>query len=139
MNKHKKTLIASAVAGALPFVAALASLAFRPALLLGIEGDALAHSVDSKLPSIGATCGTSEQSLCACSGLRLCRRQWAIRQRRGRDMQGSALATLVGEIEGNSLLQRFKKLVKRVAGGKAAGQLWNVRPVAAVLNMDTRG
>jgi hypothetical protein len=38
---------------ALLFLALIASLALRPALLLGIDGAALAHSVDSKLPSIG--------------------------------------------------------------------------------------
>lgn len=38
---------------ALLFLALLAALAFRPALVLGINGNTLAHSVDSKLPSIG--------------------------------------------------------------------------------------
>jgi hypothetical protein len=45
-------LVATAAAAAV-FLVLLATLAFRPALLLGIEGDALAHSVDSRLPSIG--------------------------------------------------------------------------------------
>ena len=34
-------------------MALLATLAFRPAVVLGVNGHALAHSVDSNLPSVG--------------------------------------------------------------------------------------
>jgi hypothetical protein len=53
MGRRKRAVIGALAAAAVLVLAVLASLALRPALLLGIEGDALAHSVDSKLPSIG--------------------------------------------------------------------------------------
>lgn len=59
-----------------------------------------------------------------------------IRQGRGRNVQRVALLALVSEIEGNALLQGLEKLVQGVAGGEAAGKLWNVCPVAAFLDVD---
>jgi hypothetical protein len=50
-------------------------------------------------------------------------------------MQGAALLALVGEIEGNSLLERLKQLVQGVPRRKATGQFGNVSPIAAVLAM----
>jgi hypothetical protein len=53
MQRRKQAILAAAAVVALGVVALLAALAFRPALVLGTDGDALAHSVDSRLPSIG--------------------------------------------------------------------------------------
>lgn len=53
MQRRKQAIVAVAATTALLFLALLASLVFRPALVLGIDGGTLAHSVDSKLPSIG--------------------------------------------------------------------------------------
>jgi hypothetical protein len=53
MPKRKQAILVAGATAALLFVALLAVLTFRPALVLGIDGGALAHSVDSKLPSIG--------------------------------------------------------------------------------------
>jgi hypothetical protein len=41
------------------------------------------------------------------------------------------LLALIGQVERYALLQGLEKLVQGVAGGKAAGKLWNVCPVAA--------
>ncbi|HET7484313.1 MAG TPA: hypothetical protein VFJ64_02945 [Solirubrobacterales bacterium] len=53
MQRRKQAILAAAAAVAIGVVALLAVLAFRPALVLGVDGGTLAHSVDSKLPSIG--------------------------------------------------------------------------------------
>jgi hypothetical protein len=53
MQRRKLAILAVAATVATGVVALLAVLAFRPALLLGIDGATLAHSVDSRLPSIG--------------------------------------------------------------------------------------
>jgi hypothetical protein len=53
MQRRKQAILGVAAAAALLILVLLASLAFRPALLLGIDGNALAHSVDSKLPAVG--------------------------------------------------------------------------------------
>jgi hypothetical protein len=53
MQRRKQAIVVIAAAAALLFLALLASLAFRPALIPGVDGDALAHSVDSKLPAVG--------------------------------------------------------------------------------------
>jgi hypothetical protein len=53
MQRRKRAILVAGAAAALLFVALLAVLTFRPATVLGIDGGALAHSVDSKLPSIG--------------------------------------------------------------------------------------
>ena len=53
MQRRKQAIVVVAATAALLFVALLASLVFRPAVVLGIDGGTLAHSVDSKLPSIG--------------------------------------------------------------------------------------
>jgi hypothetical protein len=53
MGRRKRAAIVAMATLAVLVIAVLASLAFRPALLLGIEGNALARSVDSKLPSVG--------------------------------------------------------------------------------------
>jgi len=53
MQRRKQAILVAATTIALLFLALLASLAFRPAVMLGIDGETLAHSVDSKLPSIG--------------------------------------------------------------------------------------
>lgn len=53
MQKRKQAILAVGATVAIGVVALLAALAFRPALVLGADGGTLAHSVDSKLPSIG--------------------------------------------------------------------------------------
>jgi hypothetical protein len=53
MGRHEQTVIVVIATVALLFLATLAVLVFRPALILGIDGATLAHSVDSRLPSIG--------------------------------------------------------------------------------------
>jgi len=53
MQRRKQAILVAGAMVALLFVAFLVVLAFRPALVLGIDGGTLAHSVDSKLPSIG--------------------------------------------------------------------------------------
>ena len=54
-------------------------------------------------------------------------------------MQRTSFRALLGKIERDSLLQRLEELVKGIPGRETAGQLRNNRPVAAVLDMDTRG
>lgn len=54
-------------------------------------------------------------------------------------MQRPALLALGGEIKSNALLQRLEQLVQGVAGREAAGQLGNIGPVAAVLDVDAGG
>lgn len=61
MQRRKQAIVAVAATAALLFLALLSSLAFRPAVVLGIDGGTLAHSVDAKLPSIGDP-GHCEQS-----------------------------------------------------------------------------
>jgi len=53
MQRRKQAILVAAATVALLCVALLAALAFRPAVVLGVDGGALAHSVDSRLPSIG--------------------------------------------------------------------------------------
>lgn len=53
MQRRKQAILVAGATAALLLVALLALLAFRPATVLGIDGDTLAHSVDSELPSIG--------------------------------------------------------------------------------------
>jgi len=53
MARRKQAILVAAATAAVLFLGLLATLAFRPALVLGIEGGALAHSVDADLPSIG--------------------------------------------------------------------------------------
>ena len=53
MQRRKQAILVAGATVAVLFVALLATLAFRPALVLGIDGGTLAHSVDAKLPSIG--------------------------------------------------------------------------------------
>jgi len=53
MQRRKQAILAAVTTVAIGVVALLAVLAFRPALVLGTDGGALAHSVDSRLPSIG--------------------------------------------------------------------------------------
>jgi hypothetical protein len=53
MQRRKQAFLVAAATTALLVVALLAALAFRPSVVLGIDGGALAHSVDSRLPSIG--------------------------------------------------------------------------------------
>jgi len=53
MGRGKLAILVAAVTAAALFLALIATLACRPAVLLGIERGALAHSVDSDLPSIG--------------------------------------------------------------------------------------
>jgi hypothetical protein len=49
MQRRKQAVLATGAIGALLFLALLATLAFRPALVLGLDGDTLAHSVDSRV------------------------------------------------------------------------------------------
>jgi hypothetical protein len=53
MQRRKQAILVAAATMAIGVLALIAVLAFRPAFLLGIDGATLAHSVDSKLPSIG--------------------------------------------------------------------------------------
>jgi hypothetical protein len=53
MQRRKRAIVVAGTMVAILFVALLAALAFRPALVLGIDGGTLASSVDAKLPSIG--------------------------------------------------------------------------------------
>jgi len=41
-------------------------------------------------------------------------------------MQRATLLALVGEVERDALLQGLEQLVQGIAGGKAAGKLWDI-------------
>ena len=53
MSARQKAIIASAAAVALAVVGGLAILALRPALVMGVGGDALSHSVQDEIGAAG--------------------------------------------------------------------------------------